>query len=84
MARVKRNKQIVITDNDGSGTWRIETKGRPSIEEVCDSLLSAYCGAVKMLVDSGTPAQLIKDITMNELEKHIGGKGEDTPCTITH
>lgn len=75
-------KQIIITDDDGKGTWHIETKGQPGIGEVCDALLSAYCGAAKILVQEGRmPADLIKGITLDELEKHLSEEEEEIPCS---
>ena len=81
MSLFKKDRKIIITDN-GEGTWHIETKGQPDIGEVCDALLAAYCGAVKILVENTemTP-DLIKGITMSELEEHFNNEEDVTPCT---
>lgn len=73
MFKKKENTiKIIITDQDSKGLWKIKTEGEPDIVEVCDALLAAYCGAVKIMVQEGKmPADLIKGITLDELDKSI-------------
>lgn len=80
--RKKETKiQIIITDDNGAGLWKIETKGQPEIGDVCDALLAAYCGAAAILVDNTEmTADLVKQISMSELEKHLNKEEDETPC----
>ena len=87
MARFKKDKRIkkiIITENNGKGNWQIEYEGGLDIAEACDALLAAYLGGVEMLIKSGTPDSLIKEITMNALNERLNKEEAETPCTTTH